>query len=145
MKRVVTGFGVVVAVVALVLVRYYEEFLFYDPLLPFFEGLYLNAEKLPVIHPAKLLLSVSLRYWLNSALSVLILVLLFRSSEIYKLALLIYSCAFLILIAVFTAMLCNYSSGLSMLLFYVRRFLIQPVLILILIPAFYYQRIQSKK
>ena len=145
MKQVLRGLWVGLAVVALILVRYQQDVLFYDPLRFFFEGLYLNAQELPVINSLKLLLNVSLRYWLNSALSIVILVLLFRSSEIYKLALLIYASAFMILILLFTVLILNYSAGMSMLLFYVRRFLIQPVFILILVPAFYYQRLRSSK
>ena len=145
MKQVLIGLGTVATVFALVLVRYQQEFLFYDPLLSFFEGTYLNSDELPGINPIALIINTSLRYWLNSALSILLLVLVFRSSEIYKLALLIYACAFLVLIILFTIAILNYSSGLTMWLFYIRRFLIQPVFILILVPAFYYQRIQRKK
>ena len=38
----------------------------------------------------------------------------------------------------------QFSSG-EMIFFYVRRFLIQPMFLLILVPCFYYQEIQYKK
>jgi len=51
---------------------------------------------------------------------------------------------FLLLIIAFVTIIGIYDAQWSMLLFYVRRFLIQPILLLVLVPAFYYQKLLSK-
>ena len=108
-------------------------------------GAYLRAEQLPQLDVASLLFNTSVRFWLNSTISVSILFLLFGKSGIVKVSLLVYLVVFLLLLVAFVWLLFNYTSAYSLTLFYIRRFLIQPILLLILIPAFYYDRIRSDK
>ena len=132
------------AIFCLIAIRYWQGQLFYDPLLHFFKGEYLQSVSLPELDALKLYLHVILRFWLNSALSILILVVLFPKKEIFRIALLLYGCLFLLLIIAFVTIIGIYDAQWSMLLFYVRRFLIQPILLLVLVPAFYYQKLLSK-
>jgi len=132
------------AIFCLIAIRYWQEQLFYDPLLRFFEGEYLQALSLPELDALKLHIHVILRYWLNAALSIVILVVLFPNKEIFRITLLLYGCLFLLLIIAFVTIIGIYDAQWSMLLFYVRRFLIQPILLLVLVPAFYYQKLLSK-
>ncbi|WP_370174822.1 exosortase F system-associated membrane protein [Leeuwenhoekiella palythoae] len=132
------------AIFCLIAIRYWQVQLFYDPLLRFFKGEYLQSVSLPELDALKLYLHVILRFWLNSALSILILVVLFPKKEIFRIALLLYGCLFLLLIIAFVTIIGIYDAQWSMLLFYVRRFLIQPILLLVLVPAFYYQKLLSK-
>ncbi|RXG25039.1 exosortase F system-associated membrane protein [Leeuwenhoekiella marinoflava] len=136
---------VTLLIAALICVRFWQGQLFYDPLLLFFEGVYLSSEKLPELNFGRLLINTSGRFWLNSVLSLSILFLLFRKRGIVKISLLVYLAAFLTLLISFALVVLNYTSEYSLLLFYIRRFLIQPILLLILVPAFYYDRIRSEK
>lgn len=145
MKKVLHISLIILLVGALIGLRFWEKELFYDPLLVFFEGAYLRAEQLPQLDVASLLFNTSVRFWLNSTISVSILFLLFGKSGIVKVSLLVYLVVFLLLLVAFVWFLINYTSAYSLTLFYIRRFLIQPILLLILIPAFYYDRIRSDK
>ncbi|RXG12692.1 exosortase F-associated protein [Leeuwenhoekiella aestuarii] len=145
MKKTLNIVLVILLLAGLIGVRFWQEQLFYDPLLVFFEGVYLNAEKLPDLDFRKLLISISARFWLNSTLSLSMLFLLFRKSGIVKISFLVYLVVFILLLVGFALVVLNYTSECSLLLFYIRRFLIQPILVLILVPAFYYHKIRSEK
>ena len=106
--------------------------------------LILGLVSLPKLDFFSLLLNISLRYWLNSALSILTLVLFFPRKGIFKISLLLYVALFVLLIIAFSVIVMTYDQHLSMLLFYVRRFLIQPIFLLVLVPAFYYNNVLSK-
>ncbi len=122
----------------LVLIRMFENELFYDPLLSFFKLDY-NNNPLPEFNSIKLLGNVALRFWLNSIISLLILWVAFKDKGILKLSGFLYVVFFVILMIAFSYFL-FYSDTKSFLpLFYVRRFLIQPILLLVLLPAFYFQ------
>lgn len=139
MSRVLSIFLIVLLLAALVLIRYYENELFYDPLLEFFKTDH-STSKLPDVIYSKLYLNVAFRYFLNSLVSLGILWLFFRSSGVLKLSAFIYSLTFVILILAFIMLMQSAETGSHMVLFYVRRFLIQPILLLILFPAFYFQK-----
>ncbi len=144
MKKVFIITICLLSISALVSIRFFRSDLFYDPLLPFFKSGYLTAEKLPAIDHFKFLIHTSIRFWLNSALSIVVLVCLFRNQEHFKIYLLIYGVAFILLLVFFALIINYYNSGFHLMLFYVRRFLIQPMLLLILVPAFYYHKLQNK-
>lgn len=130
--------------VVLAAVRFFEEVLFYDPLLYYFESDYLEATPLPAFNFFKLLFSLSFRYWLNSVLSLLILYIAFRKTDIVRFTLILMTIAYFILVPFYGYILKNYDPEHYIALFYTRRFLIQPVLILLLLPAFYYQSKQKE-
>tara|TARA_R110002020_G_scaffold205086_5_gene409593 strand:- start:117 stop:497 length:381 start_codon:yes stop_codon:yes gene_type:complete len=122
------------------MVRFYQENLFYDPLLEFFKTDFLQVSSLPSLQLGKLLLSLTFRFILNSFISLLILFVLFRDLGIVKFAGILFIFFYAVLLAAFIILIENYHSDNYMALFYVRRFLIQPIFILILIPAFYYYK-----
>lgn len=124
--------------VALAMIRFFEGELFYDPLLQFFKGNY-HLSAAPEFNLWKLFFATIARYLLNTSISLFILVLLF-SKQVLKFSLVIYALLLLVLAPVFLYLLSTMEIDLHFLLFYVRRFLIQPLLILLLIPAFYYQQ-----
>ncbi len=139
MSRALSIFLIVLLLAALVLIRYYENELFYDPLLEFFKTDH-STSKLPEVIYSKLYLNVAIRYFLNSLISIGILWFFFKSSGVLKLSILIYGVFFVILFIVFILLMQSAETGGHMVLFYVRRFLIQPILLLILFPAFYFQK-----
>lgn len=134
---------VMLLVFLLALVRIYENALFYDPFSYYFEGDYLNLT-FPEYTNVKLLLSLSSRYFLNSSISLAIIYVLFKDFALTKFAGFLYLIFFLILIAGFFALITFSGNENNFIIFYVRRFLIQPIFVLLFIPAFYYQIRNSK-
>ena len=123
----------------LALLRFRESALFYDPLIPFFYGDY-QSQALPEIEWVSYVLNVFLRYVINMLLAVAILWLAFKDRGIVKFSLLLYTIVFFVLMPLFIIFWYHSTQGEYLALFYVRRFLIQPLLIFILLPAFYYYR-----
>ncbi len=128
-----------VLVIVLMLVRYLEKDLFYDPLLVFFKDDY-TTQALPELQSGKLVLNVVFRYLINTLLSLAILWVLFKKREILKIASFLYVILFLILLIPYCYFVFYSDSQDYLPLFYIRRFLIQPIFLLIFIPAFYFKR-----
>ena len=129
----------VILVLLLVLIRFYEQELFYDPYLTFFKNDYLYIDS-PRQETLKLVLFTTLRYVLNAIISLGILHVLFKDKSIIKFSTFIYVLAFFVLICLFLYFVINPRQEDYYLFFNVRRFLIQPVIVLLLIPAFYYYK-----
>ena len=126
----------------LVLVRAFEEALFYDPLTFFFKFIQ-GQSSLPEFEMLKLLLNVVLRFLLNTLVSLGVLWVIFQNKDIIKLSGLMYGVLFVTFFAIFCYLLVSKSASNTdnfLSLFYVRRFLIHPILLLVLIPAFYFQK-----
>ena len=123
----------------LILIRAFQENLFYDPLIEFFRVDH-STEALPELDLLKLLGNVALRFLLNTVISLWILWVLFRKKEILKISAILYLVLFVLLSIAFAVLLNSTEEGGHLALFYVRRFLIQPLFLLLLIPAFYFQK-----
>ena len=123
----------------LVLIRAYEDSLFYDPFLNYFKTDYYNLP-LPEINNLQLFFGLLFRYFLNTSLSLAIIYVLFKDVEAVKFASLLYLVFFVILIIIFFFVLFYIGETNKMALFYVRRFIIQPIFLLLFLPAFYYQK-----
>jgi len=130
-------------VLSLALIRNYEEILFYDPFLSFFAGEFTN-NPYPEVVEWKLYLNLFLRYTINSFLSIVLLNVVFKNSEFLKLATFLYILFFVVLISLFIIFL-HYFTDRLMALFYIRRFIIQPLFLLLFIPGFYFQQQDLKK
>ena len=129
-------------ILLLVLIRYFENSLFYDPYLQFFESDYLYIDS-PRRETLKLTLFTTLRFVLNTAISIGILYVVFRDKNVVKFSVLLYSIAYLILLILFLYFVINPKQEDYYLFFNVRRFLIQPLFVIILLPAFYYHKIRQ--
>jgi exosortase F-associated protein len=125
----------------LVLIRIFEEQLFYDPFLAFFKNDYLYIDS-PRQEVFKLAIFTTLRYVLNTIISLGILFVLFKDKSIIKFSVFIYTVAFLVLMSLFLYFVINPKQEDYYLFFNVRRFLIQPIIALLLIPAFYYHKLR---
>jgi exosortase F-associated protein len=136
-------FTAIVVVIGFALIRTFERNLFYDPFLRYFEADY-HSSPYPEVDTLKLFGSLFLRYFLNSALSLLLIYVLFQDRDIFKFSSFVYACFLVVLLSSFYIILHFFSDG-SWLLFYVRRFIVQPILVLLFIPGFYYQLQKSKK
>ena len=126
-------------VLLLVLIRTYEDRLFYDPFLNYFKTDYYNFP-LPELNNIQLFFGLVLRYFLNSSLSLAIIYVLFKDIEAVKFASILYLIFFTLLILALFLVLSFFGETNKMTLFYIRRFLIQPIFLLLFLPAFYYQK-----
>ncbi|MDX1278363.1 exosortase F system-associated membrane protein [Oceanihabitans sediminis] len=131
-----------VLVVLLILVRFFETQLFYDPYLDFFKSDYLYIDS-PRREALKLTFSTVLRYFINTVISLAILFVLFRDKSIIKFSTIIYTLSLIILLVLFLYFVINPKQEDYYLFFNIRRFLIQPLILLLLIPAFYYYKQQD--
>ena len=144
MKKLFKIVGIVILAVLLVLIRTYENTLFYDPLLEFFKADY-KTMPLPKMDTLALQTGIALRFLMNTIISLAIIWLVFKDKEIIKLSALLYGILFAFLFFAFSFIIytSNETDG-HLVLFYVRRFLIQPLFLLILLPAFYFQKYKSR-
>ena len=128
-----------ILIFVLILVRAFESKLFYDPFLEFFHGESQN-KPLPEYDGFKLFFGLFFRYLINSVITILIIYLLFMEISIVKLTSFLLVAFFVVLIVTLFLIL-NFSSQPDYLfIFYIRRFLIQPLFLILFVPAFYYQR-----
>lgn len=128
----------------LVAVRAFVQPYFYDPLIEYFKSDYLHSA-FPQLNLPLFFLNIFYRYALNAMISLAIIYLYFKNLNILKFSLQFYVIAFVLLsILLFILLKFNLGQG-YMLIFYVRRFLIQPLFLLLLLPAFYYQRLIKKR
>ena len=130
-------------ILLLVLIRAFEDTLFYDPFLNYFKDEYAHLP-FPRINIFKLFFSLGMRFYLNSVISLLLLYVIFKDKQIVKFSAFLYMVLGSILMISFIFVLTFFAEESKMTLFYIRRFLIQPIFILLFIPGFYYQK-QIKK
>lgn len=142
MKIILKIIGVLACFVLLAMIRFWEDELFYDPLISFFKGNYMK-QALPEFNFWNLLGFTFLRFGLNTFISMLALWIAFRDWGVLRFSLILYTIVF-VLVGLAFALLLKLDTDQYFLLFYVRRFLIQPLLILLLLPAFYYQKSTKK-
>ena len=139
MKETIRIIIIVLLFVVLFLVRAFEDQLFYDPLNSYFQNDYLY-KKIPLLDRWNLLLHLFYRYTANSLISLAIIHMVFRNKKIIKFSQLFFTISFLLLIIAFFFSLRNNLEGGYLFTFYIRRFLIHPLFLLILLPAFYYHK-----
>lgn len=125
-------------------VRILAQFYFYDPLIIYFKNDYLYMG-IPEMEVMKFWGFLTVRYLLNTGLSLLIIYLAFYNIKILRFSVKFYALAFVVFGMLFWVLL-NLDLNLGYrLTFYVRRFLIHPLFLLILLPAFYYQKLKRNK
>ncbi|MBC7847208.1 MAG: exosortase F system-associated protein [Flavobacterium sp.] len=126
-------------VLFLALIRAYEDVLFYDPFLNYFKTDYHNLP-LPKVENVPLFFGLLFRYFLNTILSLAIIYVLFKDIEAIKFVSILYLGFFIILVVAFFFVFSYFGEANKMTLFYIRRFLIQPIFLLLFLPAFYFQK-----
>ena len=120
--------------ISLIIIRAYATVLFYDPLMEYFKNDYLY-KGIPSLNKSLFFRDLFLRYALNSIISIVILYLIF-GKKFLKFSFWFYTIAFLVLSSVLFLILKEGKTNYQ-LIFYIRRFLIHPVFLLLLLPAFY--------
>lgn len=130
----------VLLLLVLVAIRGFEDYLFYDPYLTFFESDYLYIDN-PRREVAKLVFFTSLRFLLNTLASLGILYFIFNDKVMIKFSVLLYVIAYIFLLIRFLYFVINPRQEDYYLFFNIRRFLIQPIGLILLLPAFYYYKL----
>lgn len=133
----------VVLVLLLAMVRLFESEIFYDPFLQYFKSSYMQIP-LPEMSNQLLFLNLTFRYLINSVLSLALLYVIFKDIGMIKFTSILYLIFFIILTSILLFALFNEKPD-KMFVFYVRRFLIQPIFILLFIPGFLFQEYVSRK
>jgi len=124
----------------LVLIRAFEDILFYDPYLTFFENDYLYIDS-PRREIAKLVLNTTMRFLMNAIISLGILYVIFKDKSIIKFSVFIYGVTYILMLIPFLYFVINPKQEDYYLFFNIRRFLIQPIILILLLPAFYYYKL----
>lgn len=128
-----------ILIFALILVRALKVNYSMIHFLEFFRGEIQN-KPLPEYDRFKLFSGLFFRYLINSLITVSIIYFLFKETSIVKLTSFLLLGFFIVLITILFLIL-NFSSDPDFLfIFYIRRFLIQPLFLILFVPAFYYQR-----
>ncbi|MGC6431716.1 MAG: exosortase F system-associated membrane protein [Jejuia sp.] len=140
MNRSIKYITLIVLFGLLVLIRFFEDILFYDPYLNFFQNDYLYIDS-PRREVAKLVAFTTLRYVLNTIISLAILFMVFKDRSIIKFSLIIFTIAYVVLILGYLFFVVNPKQEDYYLFFNLRRFLIQPIILILLLPAFYYHKL----
>ncbi|MCA0132987.1 exosortase F system-associated membrane protein [Winogradskyella alexanderae] len=137
----ITKYGILAfLILLLVLVRAFEDVLFYDPYLAFFENDYLYMDS-PRREVAKLVFYTSLRFGINTVISLAFLYVVFKDKGMIKFSVMLYGLAYFALLIPFLYFVINPKQEDYYLFFNIRRFLIQPLLLILLLPAFYYYKL----
>lgn len=132
-------FFVFVGILGLIGVRSVQNDLFYDPFLDFFK----SADKkaiFPAFEWLPLILNHFFRFLLNAFFSVMIIHFLFLNKKYTFQALILMLIVFAITLPIY--LFCVYTKfeiG-YLFSFYMRRFVIQPLILLLIIPLFYYRK-----
>lgn len=137
-KKEVVYVGALILLLALI--RNYEDHIFYDPFLNFFKGNYQNSA-LPEFNDFKLYVNFLFRYSLNTIISLSIIYVIFKKKDFLKISFFLYLVFFIVLVIGFFLAVSFYND--NFLIFYIRRFIIQPIFLLLFVPAFYVQKKQS--
>ncbi|MBP9793523.1 MAG: exosortase F system-associated protein [Flavobacterium sp.] len=130
---------VVLLVLLLVAIRAFESVLFYDPFIVYFKSEF-SQLPYPKFNSTLFFLNLIFRYVLNGIVSLAIIYVIFKDVSMVKFSVLLL-CLFLMMLLFLMFSILNYcDESHQILLFYVRRFLIQPIFLLLFLPAFYYQK-----
>ena len=144
MKKIYKYIGIAFLFFLLILVRAFSTKMFYDPMSSYFEDEYLYISPEGVVY-WKLFLNMFIRFFINTGISIGIIWLVFKRIEFVKFSAVFYGVAFIILSTIFYFLLKDdFSSG-HLFPFYIRRFIIHPLILLVLLPALYYQTLQEKQ
>ncbi len=136
--------GFALGLTGLVSIRFFENALFFDPLISFYDSNFQNST-FPDLSFWRYSLNIAFRFLLNSSISLGIIWLIFKNKNYLRFSVLLYVILFIVGIILFWIVSSNIQPKDYMVLFYIRRFLIQPLLVIILIPAFYFQKLNKNK
>jgi exosortase F-associated protein len=137
--KILNWFLVVIGIFGLVSVRMLEDRLFYDPFLNYFHEANKNVS-FPAFEWGKLILGHFFRFILNLVFSCLIIQCLFKSKEWTIQGAILIGIIFVITFPIYLYCIYTQFEIGYLFSFYMRRFVIQPLVLLLVVPLFYYRR-----
>ena len=126
-------------ILGLVSVRFLEDKIFFDPFLEFFKADYKVAQ-VPDFIWGKLMLSHFFRFALNLIFSAIVVHFMFLNKKWTIQAVVLMAVAFLFFFPIYLWCLYSKMEIGYLFTFSVRRFVIQPIILLLIIPIFYYRK-----
>ena len=130
---------VIIGFLGLVGVRGLEDRIFYDPFLGYFKSAD-QAAVFPDFVWGKLIMSYVFRFLLNTFFSVWIIHFLFRNREWTRQAFILILLVFAIIFPIYLLCINDKFHFGYLFSFYVRRFVIQPLTVILIIPIYYYRK-----
>lgn len=130
---------VLIGICGLIGIRGVEDSIFYDPFLSYFRSADQTAV-FPEFEWVKLIVSYLFRFLLNTFFSLLIIQNLFQNKEWTKQAFLLIALIFVIVFPIYLFCISDKFQIGYLFSFYIRRFVIQPLTLLLIIPIFYYRK-----
>ena len=131
--------GAALCVAGLIGVRYLEKVLFYDPFLKYFASTSSNRA-FPQFEWARLIASHLFRFLLNLIFSLGIIHFLFLNKKWTFQAMVLITLSFILFFPIYLySVYTEFSFG-NLFSFYIRRFVIQPLPVLLIVPLFYHRK-----
>lgn len=130
---------VFIGFIGLISVRAFENQLFYDPFLAYFKSADQTAI-FPNFTWGKLIFSYLFRFMLNTVFSLWIIHFLFQNKEWTKQAFYLIALIFIIVFPIYLLCIADQFDFGYLFSFYIRRFVIQPLTLLLIVPIFYYRK-----
>lgn len=126
-------------ILGLISVRFLEDKIFYDPFLNFFKGDFRVAQ-IPEFEAFKLIISHVFRFLLNLFFSAMVVHFMFLNKKWTLQAVALMTIAFLFFFPIYLWCIFSKMEIGYLFTFSVRRFVIQPIILLLVIPIFYYRK-----
>jgi exosortase F-associated protein len=142
--RILSWFLVFAGVCGLVGVRMIENNVFYDPFLNYFHEANKNIS-FPEFEWGKLIISHIFRFVLNLFFSCVIIYFLFKNKEWTLQGAVLITIIFAITFPIYLYCIYDRFEIGYLFSFYMRRFVIQPLILLLIVPLFYYRKKVSEK
>ena len=137
--KILSWFLVILGICGLVGVRMLEDRIFYDPFLNYFH----EADEqiaFPAFEWGSLIGSHVLRFVLNLIFSCIIIHFMFKNKEWTIQGVVLITIIFAITFPIYLFCIYNQFEIGHLFSFYMRRFVIQPLILLLIIPLFYYRK-----
>ena len=142
--KIVSWIIVIIAIFGLIGVRVVEEKIFYDPFLEYFHEANKKAD-FPDFEWTKLILNYLFRFFLNLIFSVIAVHFIFKKKDWTIQAAILMALVFAITFPIYLFCIHTKFEIGYLFSFYMRRFVIQPLILLLIIPMFYYRKNLEKK
>ena len=142
--KLLNWFLVALGIFGLISVRIFEEQLFYDPFLNYFHEASKNAQ-FPDCVWGKLIWNYLFRFFLNLIISASVIYFIFKNKDWTFQAVVLMILVFVITFSLYLYCIHTQFEIGYLFSFYMRRFVIQPLILLLIIPLFYYRKHLTKK
>lgn len=142
--KILSWFLVIAGVCGLISVRVLENAFFYDPFLGYFHEANKNIE-FPAFEWGRLIAGHVFRFILNLLFSCLIIYGLFKNKQWTLQGAVMMIIVFMISLPIYLYCISDRFEIGYLFSFYMRRFVIQPLIIMLIVPIFYYRKQMTDK